>query len=344
MTIEEITNKLSTQKIKMAQIDPFSYCNAKCWFCPVRYTPNPKEAIRHMPLEVFEKVIADIDSEKKNNGVVDPEFNFIYTAHYNEILLYKYFEEMIEVLRKYNIKTYVLTNGIPLTPEKTDIIKKNLDIIVGICLNVPAFEKEIWSKRSGMSINLFDKLISNIKYAEEQLHSLAKNNMLSLQINSATSNSFWEKGGWLTKEENFPQDLDLNPTTGELATQLQICKQLFPSINIYPMPSLIDRAGLLDTAKIISNKTAITNRLKKQSQLVTGCGNGREVGGRPFGWLHVNARGDAFLCCNDYNFDYVFGNLESNSLKEIWVTEQHAKIIQKSFQEICVNCASSTWN
>ncbi len=228
--------------------------------------------------------------------------------------------------------------------QKTDIIKKNLDIIVGICLNVPAFEKEIWSKRSGMSINLFDKLISNIKYAEEQLHSLAKNNMLSLQINSATSNSFWEKGGWLTKEENFPQDLDLNPTTGELATQLQICKQLFPSINIYPMPSLIDRAGLLDTAKIISNKTAITNRLKKQSQLVTGCGNGREVGGRPFGWLHVNARGDAFLCCNDYNFDYVFGNLESNSLKEIWVTEQHAKIIQKSFQEICVNCASSTWN
>lgn len=344
MTLDEILAKLSSQKIKMAQIDPFSYCNAKCWFCPVRYTPNPKEAIRHMPIEVFEKVIADLDYEKKNNGVVASDFHFIYTAHYNEILLYKHFEAMIQVLKKYNIKTYVLTNGIPLTPEKTDIIKQNTDTVVGICLNVPAFEKEIWSKRSGMSANLFDRLITNIKYAEEQLKEFTDKKMLSLQINSATNNSFWEKGGWLTKGEAFPEDLNLDPVTGELATQLKLCKELFPAINVYPMPSLIDRAGLLDTANVISNKIAIDKRLKKQSEKITGCGNGREVGGRPFGWLHVNARGDAFLCCNDYNFDYVFGNLETNSLKDIWVTEQHAKIIEKSFNEICINCASSLWN
>lgn len=344
MNIEDIINKLSVQKITMAQIDPFSYCNAKCWFCPVRYTPNPKETIRHMPIELFEKIIADLVYEKKNNGLVNPNFNFIYTAHYNEVLLYKHFEAMVQVLKKYNIKTFVLTNGIPLTPEKTDIIKQNTDTVVGICLNVPAFEKEIWSKRSGMSINLFDKLINNIKYAEEQLQILAGKKMLSLQINSATHNSFWEKGGWLTKGEAFPEDLNLDPITGELATQVKLSKELFPTVNIYPMPSLIDRAGLLDSANIISNKTAINKRLKKQSEKIIGCGNGKEVGGRPFGWLHVNARGDSFLCCNDYNFDYVFGNLEVDNLKDIWITEKHAKIIQKSFNEICVNCASSLWN
>ena len=206
MTLEEILNKLSTQKIKMAQIDPFSYCNAKCWFCPVRYTPNPKEAIKHMEPELFEKIISDLVQEKREDGLVASDFHFIYTAHYNEVLLYKHFEEMVKILKKYNIKTYVLTNGVPLTPEKTDIIKANTDTVVGICLNVPAFEREIWSKRSGMSGTLFDRLINNIKYAEEQLDALTSKKMLSLQINSATNNSFWEKGGWLTKGENFPQD------------------------------------------------------------------------------------------------------------------------------------------
>lgn len=290
---------------------------------------------------VFERVIANLCAEK--GRLVSPNFHFIYTAHYNEVLLYRYFEQMIDILRRYRIKTYVLSNGIPLTPEKTDLIAQNQDVIVGVCLNIPAFERELWSKRSGMNVTLFDRLISNLRYAEEKLSSLAATKMLSIQINGANSNSFWSRGGWLTKGEQFPPDMDLHPESGELATQDKLCREMFPTINVYPVPSLIDRAGLLDTAGVISNKMAIDKRLKEDKHEIVGCGNGIEVGGRPFGWLHVNARADAFLCCNDYSFDYTFGNLEKDTLRDIWVTEKHAAIIQKSFNEICVNCASSLW-
>jgi len=344
MEKELILQKLMTTKIKMAQIDPFSFCNAKCWFCPVKYKSNPKETIKHMSPDVFEKIISEMCQERDQKGIVAPDFHFIYTAHYNEILLYKYFENMCEILRKYKIKTYVLTNGIPLTREKTDLIKKYTDVVVGICLNVPAFEEDIWSKRSGMSASLFSRLIDNIKYAENQLVELTNNKRLSLQINSATNNSFVDKGGWLTKGENFPQDLDLNINTGELASQHKLCKEMFPNINVYPMPSLIDRAGILDKFNVISNKNAIEKKLKKSGDRVIGCGNGREVGGRPFGWIHVNANADLFLCCNDYDFEHCFGNLEKNKLNEVWITDKHVDVIHKSFNTICTNCASSLWN
>jgi hypothetical protein len=57
----------------------------------------------------------------------------------------------------------VLSNGVTLTPEKVDLINKYKGVVNGICLNVPAFEKDLWSKRAGVNPKLFDKLISNIE-------------------------------------------------------------------------------------------------------------------------------------------------------------------------------------
>lgn len=343
MTRAEISTKLATQKIVLAQIDPFSFCNAGCWFCPVRYTPNPREAVKHMPPELLEKVIADLRAEKCEGGLVAPEFHFIYTAHYNEVLLYRHFEAMVDIFRRYGMKTYVLSNGIPLSRQRTDFIRQNTDVVVGLCLNVPAFERDLWSRRSGMKADSFDRLIDNIGYAESQLADLAKTQMFTVQINGATEFTFHDRGGWVTKGANFPADMNLDRAKGELATQTRLCSELFPTLNVTPMPSPIDRAGYLADAGVISNQVAIDERLKGDATKVVGCGNGREVGGRPFGWLHVNAGGDTFLCCNDYAFAHVFGNLTAHSLRDVWLTERHAEVIEKAFDGICRRCASSIW-
>lgn len=76
---------------------------------------------------------------------------------------------------------------------------------------------------------------------------------------------------------------------------------------------------------------------------VKGCHNGYEVGGRTFGWLHVNSLGQAFICCNDYNFDYIFGDFNKQSLQDFWQSDLHAEVIEKSFKEICTRCTSSEW-
>lgn len=339
---DKIKNEFNKYKISQLQLDPYGVCNAKCWFCPVKYKGNPIEGKDVMSPELLEKIIKNlIDEREKPNGLVSKSFNGFYTAHYNEVLLYPHFEELLKLCRKYKLVTMVLSNGIPLTPEKVDILKNYQDVLSGICLNTPAFDAETWSKRSGINIRQFDKLISNIKYAVEQLPNMVKNKAFSIQINGVHDLSFGNKGGWLEKGEQFPTDIDLDVDNGELVQQKKKAEELFPDVNVFTVPYLIDRAGLLDG--VISNKPAIEKNLMQnnKNKKVIGCGNGREVGGRPIGWVHVNANGKAFLCCNDYDMEVQFGDFKNQKLKDFWGSDDHIKKIEESYNTICRSCASA---
>lgn len=274
MTIQEQFNKF---KIHQMQLDPFGVCNAKCWFCPVKYKGNPQEGKETMSIELLEKIIKNlVDERDKDDGLVAKTFNGFYTAHYNEILLYKYFKEFLQICRKYKMQTMILTNGIPMTPEKTDMIAEYKDVINGVCFNIPSFSPDIWSKRAGINVNQYNKLINNVIYATQKLDYMVKSKALSIQMNGVNDMSFSEKGGWIDKGKNFPSDIDLNPATGELAQQYQIAQKMFPNVQIFTVPSLIDRAGLL--ADVISNKGSIErNLMQNENKKVIGCGNGIEV-------------------------------------------------------------------
>ncbi len=337
-----VQTQFNDYKITNLQIDPYGVCNAKCWFCPVRYKGNPDHGKEVMSPELFEKIIKNlIDERERPDGLVSKAFNGFYTAHYNEVLLYPHFEEILKICRKYKLVTMVLSNGIPLTPERVDILKEYQDCLSGICLNTPAFDADTWSKRSGINIKQFDKLISNIKYAVEQLPEMVKRKAFSIQINGSHELSFVEKGGWLQKGPQFPQDIDLDVQNGELVQQEKKAKELFPGVNIFTVPYLIDRAGLLD--EVMSNKPAIERNLKRNvaDKKVIGCGNGREVGGRPIGWVHVNASGKAFLCCNDYEMEMQFGDFKTQELRDFWGTDEHVKMVENSYETICRGCASA---
>lgn len=339
---EKIKADFKKHKIHQMQLDPFGVCNARCWFCPVKYRGNPSEGKEVMSPELLRKIIEDIISERsREDGLVNKNFGGFYTAHYNEILLYPHFEELLKICQEYRLCFMVLSNGIPLTPERTDLIVKYKGVVNGICLNIPAFDAETWNKRSGINIKQFDKLISNVKYAMEKLPDMVLNKSFSIQVNGSNENSFSEKGGWLDKGPEFPTDMDLNPTTGELALQTARAKELFPGLQIFSVPSLIDRAGLLD--HVMTNKSSITKHLQKgdQNKKVIGCRNGFEVGGRPVGWIHVNAAGKAFLCCNDYDMEMICGDFKTQKLRDFWGNEAHISMIEKSYDTICKNCASA---
>jgi radical SAM protein with 4Fe4S-binding SPASM domain len=170
---------------------------------------------------------------------------------------------------------------------------------------------------------------------------MVANKSFSIQVNGANDMSFVDKGGWLTKGVDFPSDMDLDPINGELATQVKLAESLFPNLQVFGVPSLIDRAGLLDS--VMTNKDAIKRNLQQgnEDKKVIGCGNGREVGGRPIGWIHVNASGEAFLCCNDYDFDFKFGNFKTQQLRDFWGKEEHIEKVKQSYETICKNCASA---
>lgn len=333
---EVVKQNLRDIKITDAQIDPFGYCNAKCWFCPVRYEKNPSATAKHMPVDLVDKVFSEIKKEQTTkDGVVAAEFWHFYTAHYNEVLLYKYLDEMLFLAEYYNYKTMVLSNGSNLTEEKLQVLSKRREAIASINLNIPAFEEELWKERSGITRHGFDVIEKNVKNTMKMFPDMVENGSLSIGINIPAES--------ITKQQN--PDVVLMERAPKLREreadeQLSRAKSMFPKLNIYLVDFLVDRAGILEDFSVLSNKNMV-NKIKQNNRNVVGCSNGNN--GRVYGWLHVNSIGDTFLCCNDYNFDYVFGNLATQNLKDIWLGDRHEEMILSAYKEICAKCVSAVW-
>lgn len=308
------------------QLDPFGYCNAKCWFCPVRYFPQPEEGAGNMSIDLIDKIFADITSEM-NDGVVDPSFNLITTSHYNEILLYKDFEKLLNLLRKYKFTTFILSNGLSLIPQKTDLIVEYSDVVKHVGLNVPAFEANLWAERTGFSASQFDRLLNNLRYASQKLAFYG--NEFTIGINGMNNSHIID--GYVSLGSKFSSlNYDLN---FEHSQQYRIAKSLFPNTKIQ-MNALYDRADSI--SDFISNQEFLSKR--NANKKVVGCGN---WGDRSTEWLNVNSAGNVFLCCNDYNFDYKFGNLRGQSLREIWLSDLRLEMIEKAYNQICTKCYSA---
>lgn len=296
--------------INFIQLDPNGLCNAGCWFCPVSTLRNPKNQINQMDINLFDKIISEIVNLK--GDLINPNLHFIYCSHYNEVLLYKHFESMLKILNKNKLTICILTNGVPLTPKKIDLINKHQPAVSMIAINAPVYEKRLFEKRTGMKEVMFDKLIRNIDYASNNLYNP---NLLLLHINGINEHSN------IIKLKNFP-DLEKN----EMQNQVAIAQKLFPSIKIYEQWNLIDRAGLL--------KDVMLNNIPEGE--VIGCSVKRDTE-----WLHISPKGDVFLCCNDYYMEYSYGNLKHKTIKEIWFSKERDLVNKRAFNSICKECSSA---
>jgi radical SAM protein with 4Fe4S-binding SPASM domain len=275
-----------------------------------------------MPINTIRHII-----EQLQDGVgdfVDPQFSFIYTAHYNEVLLYKHFKEMLDLFREYGIRTMVLTNGLPLTKEKMDIIKEYEDVVDLIHFNTPSADAETWATMTNKNVKMHEKVMENIRYALETF----PNQKLSLQVNGINETSL----GHMSLLENAPA-IDLDDNTGDTATAVKQFKETFPGLSVFANTSLVDRAGYLDSRGIIKNQ--INNNGK-----VVGCSN---MGSRPDTWIHINANGAVFICCNDYDFETVFGNINEKPIKEIWESQERKDMIAHSYENFCTTCVHAIW-
>lgn len=323
-----VQTRLSKAKIQRLQLDLFGFCNAKCWYCPVRYLPQPEEGMVQMPLETVDKIFSQLYEEKhKEDGIVSEDFGLFLTTHYSEILLYKDFAGLLELARKYRgLHTFILSNGVNLTKDKVDLIKEYKDVVVHIGLNIPAFTKELWSKRAGFPEKRFDDLMANLKYAEQELSYLGQS--LQIHVNGLSNEDF---NGYMTKGPKFDEmGYDLS---NEHEQQFRLAQAMFPGFTV-TKSGLMDRTGLL--SDYISNKEFQERRLKTRT--VVGCSN---WGDRGTEWLHVNAAGDVILCCNDYKFDYKFGNVNTQSIREIWGSDAHAATLERAYKEICADCTAA---
>lgn len=330
-----IRSRLKSYQIQRLAIDLFGFCNAKCWYCPVRYIPQPEEGKQQMPIEDVEKIFRKLIVERDTpNGVVSPDFNLFLTTHYSEVLLYKDFEKLLQLAQHYGLKTFILSNGVNLTPEKLDIINKYTpSVIQEIGLNVPIISNaELWSKRAGFPAKRFDDLMSNLENLHKHAVTRKLQGRVKLIVNGVDEVTF--KAGSVKKGPKFDElDIDLDPLVGEHQQQVDLANKMFPNFDI-EKSDLIDRTGLI--ADYLTEEAYMKDRMKGRK--VVGCNN---WGDRNYDWLSINAKGDAILCCNDYNFDYVYGNILEQELDEMWLSDRHVETIDRAYNNICTKCSAS---
>ncbi len=325
----EFLTELAKTKIKHVQLDLFGFCNAACWYCPVKYLPQPKRSMVHMPIDLVEKILLNLRNEQ-HDGLVCPSLNNIYTAHYGEFLLYKHLDEFFFLLEKYKFSTTIFSNGLNLTPDKVDLLYNNLHSVNEIILNIPSFDRKLWAERAGFKESQFDRLIANLEYANEKLSGF-KN--LIILINGVDNNAW--NDSTLPGRDLDSIKIDMHPLRGERFQAYKFAKRKFNNFIVHKEYVLHDRAGLL--SNFISNQEYVNDQLKTGK--VVGCKGYDDIEtDRTTEWLHINSLGETFLCCNDYNMDYVFGNLTQTDLKEIWLTDKHAETILTAREEICRKC------
>jgi radical SAM protein with 4Fe4S-binding SPASM domain len=313
------------KKLSNINIDPNGICNAKCWFCPVAYMGNSKENKTNMSIETMEDIFKQLDAGR---GIWVEEKIQNFPIHFNEVLLYPYFKEMLDLHRKYNIKVSLFSNGVNLTKDKTDLITEYRDIVDEVLLNVPSLNEKQWSEFSGFNIKIFPKLIENLKYAEEHLCKIFSPDQFYIMANGVNEKSLFKNGGWLEVLNKAPQyDLDLN--SGTLAQIVEEMKTILPNVNIWGRNNLGDRVGILEKFNIISNQDAIK---EKNSGRVIGCANNYTDA------LFVSATGNIFICSADFDYETVYINIKDKPLKEIWEGSERKEAIKKAYEGICTTC------
>lgn len=290
MSVEE---SLKTAKIRLIQIDFFGYCNAKCWFCPVRYQEFPKETLVHMPLQMVESIFAAINAEK--GKLISENHMPIFTANYSEVFLYKHFAEMMALARKHKIKLIISTNGTTLTPEKLAILADYPDVLATLAINIPAFDADTWSDYVSLPVEKFDTLVQRLGEISESLSYLGKN--LRIMVNG------------IDDEDHLKQ--------------IAIARDMFPQYDIL-VSSVQSRSGQVEG---VSHGPILSE--------VTGCSAFID---RIHESIHINSIGDISICSNDFKYEYVFGNINTSTISEVWGSEPHIEVIKKAFSNMCKVC------
>jgi MoaA/NifB/PqqE/SkfB family radical SAM enzyme len=304
--LSEIMSKLNETKISTMQLDPFGFCNGKCYFCPVKYYGNPRETMVHMDVTLLEKILDDVADER--GSLVAGNFDLVYTSHYNEAILYKYFRKLLFLLKERQMKTILLTNGVQFDKDKQAEVLMYKEAVYGVCFNIPSFQVEEWSEMTGFDPARFSDLLDNVERARKLKDAGLD---VSIQVN------------------------DKVPPRGR--GNVAFGQARFPGLNVFGAFGLVDRAGLLRPYGL-SNESAIP--LEGE---VYDCANSHVPGGRQYSWLHVNPRGEVFMCCNDFFMKHKFGDYNKGNLEDFWRTEKHAEVIKGAFETLCTKCAASIW-
>ena len=287
-------------------IEVSSLCNAKCVYC-AHSKPDHGVWEGNMSLELFEKVVEEAKKFPKKIKLFDM-FGF------GEPLCNPNLAKMIEIARKSEVvqKINFTTNGLLFTPEKIDaILAAGVDTIR---ISLQGLNAEAYSKVCGVKVD-FMHFLETLKYLFENRRG----------------------GGIPCKVRMKIADLAIKDVENGREKFEELFGNIADSIfveTIIPMYSDVDY-NTLD--KGIYERAIHGRENVKQTKI-------NKVCHRPFYRLRIGANGDVTAACCDIPHDIYYGNINKDSLVDLWNKGTHPSFLKMQLKgerfkhPICKTC------
>tara|TARA_B100000315_G_scaffold127921_1_gene117648 strand:+ start:20793 stop:21842 length:1050 start_codon:yes stop_codon:yes gene_type:complete len=289
-------------------IDPCNICNFKCSFCPSGYPELIKKVSRSegmMEFDLFCKVIDDLQE-------FDEKLEKINLYKDGEPFLNKYFGKMIVYTKEKNVGKNVstTTNGSVLNKTRAkEVLDAGLDTIRISVEHVsdPGYEKITKTKIK------YDTIKKNIEFLYNEREKRKKPLTIHVKMNDIGFSN--------DEKEKFIHDFD----------------PISDTINFNPLTGWNNTHGVDFTLGLGSTIT-------DTSYAGSPAKSDRKVCPDSFYTMAVNFDGSVSLCCADWSYGALIGDVKGESLANIWKGEKlqqfrllHLRGERKNIK-ICSDC------
>ncbi len=289
------------------KVEVSSLCNARCVYCAHSKPDHGGVWQGNMSMELFEKILTDIKEFPDKPKQME-------TFMFGEPLCNPFLPDMIARAKEENVVDTIsfTTNGLLLTPKRIDSLMQSggLDIIR---ISLQGIDAEGYWKTCGVRVD-FDSFVSNLRYLYEQ----RGNCQVRMKVADLALSGI-ENG-----KEKF-EDM-----FGNIADSIFI-------EHILPLYGDID----YDEIDNKINDTIMNGRENVKTEQI------HKVCHRPFFRVRVAANGLVTSACCDTPHDIVYGDINEDSLYNIWNGEKHKSILRMQLEgkrfihPSCKNCVSA---
>lgn len=268
------------------QIQTTNSCNGRCVMCP--YTYKNKNETQYMNDELFKKIILElVEGQKLIKKRI--EVNLMLQ---NEPFLDKNLIKKIRFIKQFdNFFVTTLTNGSLLNKDTiSDLETSGIDLLT---ISIDSINKKTFEEiRLGLD---FDKIMQNV----ELLKNSSIKNKIKIRFTLQKKNQkerkdffhFWKSKGIKT------QMCHVTNRCGTL--------KVFDDVKV-------DDKGLLDSFENFSKEYNAIRIYDGQKFLTT------RICFFHFYRFNILANGDVINCCHDWGHEDIAGNIQENTIKDIW--------------------------
>ncbi|OGL39385.1 MAG: hypothetical protein A2042_10010 [Candidatus Schekmanbacteria bacterium GWA2_38_11] len=285
-----------------------------------------------MDFALIEKIFCDI---KKSNLV-----SYVIPSLMGEPLLHPRFFEFLNLAKKNNIKTHLITNGSLLSSDEKieKLFSSNLWELV-LSYQIPQ-ENLFYMRRAGnLDWDTYRKIMINIisKKFEKRANTVIEIHLLDTIDHSVRGMNFISN-----PEEMLTVINEWKPIAEKIAKKFPLKSKIYE----YPLAEIKKRIKnnieymtkfeILPEVYLVLKKVVLYgNYLVPEGVSVREKSKGECFA--PFKSLAILWNGDCTFCCQDFDGELVVGNIRENSLEEIWYGEKLNKIRKEMKRYILSN-------